>query len=99
MEVQNVIDNLRAQGYAGADDYQRQLDAKIKSIEDIRELLAGEKRGAKASNGEATQLFMQKMGMPATAAPINSVPQPPRGYPSDDLRQRLDEIGIFNEEF
>ena len=97
MEVQNVIDNLRAQGYAGADDYQRQLDAKMKSIEDIRELLAGKKRGAKASSGEATQLFMQKMGVPVSAAPINSAPQ--RGYSSDDLRQRLDEIGIFNEEF
>ena len=48
---------------------------------------------------EATQLFMQKMGIPVSAAPINSAPQPPRGYPSDDLRQRLDEIGIFNEEF
>ena len=99
MEVQNVIDNLRAQGYAGADDYQRQLDAKMKSIEDIRELLAGKKRGAKASSGEATQLFMQKMGMPVSVAPTNSALQPPRGYPGDDLRQRLDEIGIFNEEF
>ena len=97
MEVQNVIDNLRSQGYAGADDYQRQLDAKMKSIEDIRELLAGKKRGAKASSGEATQLFMQKMGMPVSAAPINSAPQ--RGYPNDDLRQELDAIGIFNEEF
>ena len=69
----------------------------MKSIEDIRELLAGKKRGAKASSGEATQLFMQKMGAPASAAPINSAPQ--RGYPNNDLRQRLDEIGIFNEEF
>lgn len=49
---------------------------------------------------EATQLFMQKMGMPLKVAPAGSAPQPPRGYaPSDNLRQRLDEIGIFNEEF
>lgn len=48
---------------------------------------------------EATQLFMQKMGMPLKAMPASSAPQPPRGYPSDDLRQRLDAIGIFNEEF
>lgn len=46
---------------------------------------------------EATQLFMQKMGMPVSATPINSAPQ--RGYPNDDLRQELDAIGIFNEEF
>lgn len=49
---------------------------------------------------EATQLLMQKMGIPLKAAPASSVPQPPRGYaPNDNLRQRLDEIGIFNEEF
>jgi|GEM_PF-864360 len=48
---------------------------------------------------EATQLVMQKMGMPLKAMPASSVPQPPRGYPSDDLRQELDAIGIFNEEF
>lgn len=49
---------------------------------------------------EATQLFMQKMGMPLKAAPAGSAPQPPRGYaPSDNLRQKIDEIGIFNEEF
>lgn len=46
---------------------------------------------------EATQLFMQKMGMPVSAAPINSAP--PRGYSNDDLRQKLDAIGIFNEDF
>lgn len=49
---------------------------------------------------EATQLFMQKMGMPLKAMPASSAPQPPRGYaPSDNLRQELDAIGIFNEEF
>lgn len=48
---------------------------------------------------EATQLFMQKMGMPLKAMPASSAPQPPRGYaPSDNLRQELDAIGIFNED-
>lgn len=86
-ETINVLQKQK--DYAGVAEIRQERDDFIKTLPIEFQL-----KNSQQQNREATQLFMQKMGMPTDTASINFAPQPSGGYAPQNL---YDEMSTYDE--